>query len=264
VLTIAGSDPSGGAGLQADLAVFAALRCHGMAVIGALTVQNSRGVTATHEVPAQFVARQIESLLSDRPPTAAKTGMLPSEEIVRAVASAFVERPEIPLVVDPVAVSGGGVRLIDAGAERAITSLLAPIAAVVTPNASEASSMTGMEVVDVDGAAAAARRLVEMGARAALVKGGHVDGDRVVDVLVEAGRAPVFVSRPRIVTARRVHGTGCALSAAIAALLARGAPLERAVRSAGDYVHAAIAAAHADGAGAATLDFVAGAAGIPR
>jgi len=250
--------------MQADLAVFAALSCHGMAVVGALTVQNSLGVTATHRLPADFVSRQIEALLSDCPPSAAKTGMLPCEAVVRAVASAFVARPEIPLVVDPVTVSGGGVRLIDADAERAIASLLAPIAALVTPNAHEASSMTGVKVVDVDGAAEAARRLVEMGARAALVKGGHVDGDRVVDVLVEAGRAPVFVSRPRIATVRRVHGTGCALSAAIAALLARGLSLERAVRAAGDYVHAAIAAARVDGAGAATLDFAAGAAGLPR
>jgi hydroxymethylpyrimidine kinase/phosphomethylpyrimidine kinase len=238
VLTIAGSDPSGGAGLQADLAVFTTLSCHGMAVVDALTVQNSAGVTAAHPVPAQLVARQLDALLSDCPPAAAKTGMLPSEEIVRAVAAAFVERQEIPLVVDPVALSGDGARLIETEAERAIAAALVPVATVVAPNALEASSMTGLLVADAEGAAAAARRLVEMGARAALVK------------------------RPRIATTRRVHGTGCALSAAIAAFLARGVALERAVRLAGDYVHAAIAAARVDGAGAATLDFVAGAAEI--
>jgi hydroxymethylpyrimidine/phosphomethylpyrimidine kinase len=264
VLTVAGSDPSGGAGLQADLAVFAALRCHGMAVVGGLTAQNTRGVTADHPLPAEFVTRQIEALFDDCPPAAAKTGMLASEQIVGAVVSAFSARPDVPLVVDPVAVAGGGARLIDAAAERAIATSLAPIAAVVTPNAAEASSMTGVDVTDADAAAAAARRLVEMGARAALVKGGHVDGDRVVDVLVETGRPAVFIARPRIASTRRVHGTGCALSAAIAAHLARGASLERAVRLAGDYVHAAIAAAHVDGAGAAILDFAAGSAGSPR
>jgi hydroxymethylpyrimidine/phosphomethylpyrimidine kinase len=264
VSTIAGSDPSGGAGLQADLAVFAALGCRGMGVVAALTVQNSRGVEAVRDVPAEFVSRQIEALLSDCPPAAAKTGLLATEAVVRAVAAALEGRPEIPLVVDPVAVSGGGVRLIDAAAERAIAAALVPIAALVTPNAGEASSMTGVDVVDPERAATAAGRLVEMGARAALVKGGHLTGGEVVDVLVEAGRAPVFLRRPRIATERRVHGTGCALSAAVAALLARGAAMERAVRLAGDYVHAAIEAAHVEGDGASTLDFAAGAAAVPR
>jgi len=264
VLSIAGSDPSGGAGLQADLAVFAALGCHGMAVVSALTVQNTRGVTDVHRVAADVVARQMDALFTDCAPAAAKSGMLPSDDVVQAVASGFAARPEIPLVVDPVTRSGGGVRLVDVDAERAIVSLLLPVAAVVTPNAVEASSMTGIVVVDVDGAVAAARRLVEMGARAALVKGGHLEGDAVVDALVERGRAPVIFSRPRVASPRRIHGTGCALSAAIAALLARGATLEQAARVAGDYVHAAIRAAHADGAGSATLDFAAGAAGIAR
>ena len=145
VLTIAGSDPSGGAGVQADLAVVAAFSCHGMAVISALTVQNSFGVTGVSPVSPELVARQIEAVLEDRPPAAAKTGMLPTAEIVRVVADAFAARPDIPLVVDPVAVSGSGTRLAELDAERGAMSLLCPLATVVTPNALEAAAMRSEE-----------------------------------------------------------------------------------------------------------------------
>jgi hydroxymethylpyrimidine/phosphomethylpyrimidine kinase len=255
VLTIAGSDPSAGAGVQSDLSVFGAFGCHGLAVIAGLTAQDSRGVRVVRPVPDGFVADQLAALFSDGPPAAAKTGMLASADAVRAVTGAFRDRPGTPLVVDPVAASSGGVPLADADAARAIRDHLMPIATLIAPNAMEAAALTGHRVDGLDGAVAAARRLVQQGARAALVKGGHLGGDESVDVLVVAGRPdPVLYARPRLATPRRVRGTGCALSAAIAAGLARGLPLPRAVEIAGDWVHAAIAAAYETGPGALVLD----------
>jgi hydroxymethylpyrimidine/phosphomethylpyrimidine kinase len=255
VLTIAGSDPSGGAGIAADLGVFAAFGCHGLAVVAGMTVQDSRGVRAVRPVPDGFVAEQLAAVLADAAPGAAKTGMLATADAVRAVAAAFRGRTEVPLVVDPVAASSGGVWLADPGAERAARDELLPVAAVITPNAPEAEALTGIGAASVDGAVAAARRLVRLGARAALVKGGHADGDDVVDVLVTADAAdPVLFARRRIRGARRVRGTGCTLSAAIAAALARGLPLRRAVEVAGDFVHEAIASAYETGPGDLVAD----------
>jgi hydroxymethylpyrimidine/phosphomethylpyrimidine kinase len=255
VLTIAGSDPSAGAGLQSDLAVFGAFGCHGLAVVAGLTAQDSRGVRSVRPVPDGFVADQLAALFSDGPPAAAKTGMLATAEAVRAVADVFRDHRGTPLVVDPVAASSGGVRLADADAERAIRDQLVPISALVAPNAIEAEALTGVRVADLDGAVAAARGLVAQGARAALVKGGHVGGGECVDVLVMAGAAdPILFARSRIAVPRRVRGTGCALSAAIAAGLARGLPMPRAVEVAGDWVHAAIAGAYETGSGALVLD----------
>jgi hydroxymethylpyrimidine/phosphomethylpyrimidine kinase len=255
VLTIAGSDPSGGAGQEADLATIAAFGCHGMSVVTGLTVQDSRRAHGVWPVDAAVVRRQIDALFEDCAPAAAKTGALATVDLVRAVIDAWTRRPGVPLVVDPVVASSSGLRLIDAAAEREILTRLVPLAVLVTPNAVEAAAMTGVRIVGIDGAVTAARRLVERGARAALVKGGHLDGRVVTDVLVEAGTSePVFFERPRIVSPRRVRGTGCALSAAVAAGLARGLELRDAVRVAGDWVHAAIAGAYATGSGALSLD----------
>ena len=263
-LTIAGSDPSGGAGLQADLAVFAAFGCHGMAVVAGLTAQNSHDVRATHPVPGDFVALQLETLLADSPPGAVKTGMLASSGAVEAVADVWRSRIGVPLVVDPLIHTGGGTQIVDAAAARAVAALLVPNATIVTPNAHEAAALTGIEVCDVAGAIAAARRIVSLGAYAALVKGGHVPGSSVVDVLVERGRdEPLIFERARIATARRIHGTGCALSAAITAGIARGLELRPAVEVAGRYVHAAIRGACAAGEGALVLDFAVRVDGMP-
>ncbi len=264
VLTIAGSDPSGGAGLQADLAVFAALGRHGMAVPTGLTIQNSLGVHGATHVDAELLVRQLASLFADCPPAAAKTGMLPTAQIVHAVVEIFAARPRLPLVVDPVASSAGGVRLVDAAAETALACVLLPLAAVVTPNAVEAARMTGLDVASTDDAVAAARRLVALGARAVVVKGGHLCGDTATDVLLESDGRPVLLSRPRITPPRRVHGTGCAFSAALAAHLADGLSIVDATRAAGDYVHAAIASAFPIGSGASVLDFSARPAGAAR
>lgn len=251
---MAGSDPSGGAGLQADVATFGAFGCHGQGVVTALTVQDSRGVHAAAPVDAVHVAAQLEALLADAPPAAAKTGMLPTAAVVEAVASAWLTQAGVPLVVDPVLAASSGARLADADAEAALLEMLVPLAALVTPNAPEAAELTGIDVRDVEGAAAAARALLARGARAVLVKGGHIPGDEVTDVLVTAGRPDAIAfTRLRITHPRRVRGTGCALSAAIAARLARGDALVDAVRAAGDWVHAAIAGASESGPGGLLL-----------
>jgi hydroxymethylpyrimidine/phosphomethylpyrimidine kinase len=254
VLTIAGSDPSGGAGVHADLAVFATFGCAGQAVIAALTAQSSRGVLSMRAVDADFVATQLAGVFEDGAPAAAKTGMLPTGDVVRAVAAAFAARPGVALVVDPVFVSGDGVALCDAAAVQSTGDALAPISALLTPNAAEVSVLAAVPVTDVDSAISAARRLLARGCRAVLVKGGHLSETHAIDVLVVGHGEPTLFRRPRIATARRVHGTGCALSAAIVAGLAHGLALRDAVRIAGDYVHAAIARSGPRGAGAFFLD----------
>jgi hydroxymethylpyrimidine/phosphomethylpyrimidine kinase len=254
VLTIAGSDPSGGAGLLADAATICAFGCHAQGVVTALTVQDSRGVHAVLPVDAAHVGAQLRALLADGPPAAAKTGMLPTAAVVEAVAAAWRAQAAVPLVVDPVIAASSGPRLADAGAVAALLGALLPLAALVTPNAPEARELTGLTVRDTEGAVAAARALVARGARAVLVKGGHLEGDEVTDVLVVAGRPDaVAFTRRRVAHVRRVRGTGCALSAAIAARLALGDALDAAVAAAGDWVHAAIAGATVSGAGGLVL-----------
>jgi hydroxymethylpyrimidine/phosphomethylpyrimidine kinase len=253
-LTVAGSDPSGGAGLQADLAVFSAFGCHGMAVVSGLTVQDSRGVREVAPVDPDLVDRQVRGVAEDCPPAAAKSGMLPSARIVERLAARIRSGPAFPWVIDPVAASGGGARLCEPEAERAVWTTLVPLGVLVTPNALEAESASGVPVRDLEGALKAARRLVALGAAAVLVKGGHVDGAAVVDVLLVGDGVPVVFERPRVFLPRRVHGTGCALSAAIAAGLARGLSLADAVRLAGDWVHAALRGAYEAGGGALSLD----------
>ncbi len=248
VLTIAGSDPSGGAGLQADLKTFAAHGVYGMAVITALTAQSTVGVAAVHAPPAAFVAAQIDAVLEDCPPRSIKTGMLFDAEVVKAVAERLGRVPALDLVVDPVLVSTSGDRLLTADAEAALVERLVPLATLLTPNATEASVLTGVDVTDVESAEAAARALTARGARAVLVKGGHVPGDHAVDVLVDGDGAATRLSLPRLAIAPP-HGAGCTLSAAIAAQLALGRPLHEAVRRAKAWVHAGLAASFSVGAG---------------
>jgi hydroxymethylpyrimidine/phosphomethylpyrimidine kinase len=239
VLTIAGSDSGGGAGIQADLKVFFELGCHGMSAITALTAQNTVAVTGVHEVPPEFVLAQIDAVASDIGIDAAKTGMLASASIVDAVAKA-VEANEIgKLVVDPVSVSKSGDRLLTEGAVATLRERLIPLARVVTPNLHEAGVLLGGSVRTLDDMRDAARELHALGARYVLVKGGHrSSGGAAIDVGYD-GVDFVELSSPRYDT-RDTHGTGCALAAAIAARLAYGDEVRAAVRYAKDFVSGAI------------------------
>lgn len=239
-LTIAGSDSGGGAGIQADLKVFFALGCHGASAITALTAQNTVGVTGVFPVPEDFVVEQIDAVVSDLGVDAAKTGMLATASIVRDVASAVRAHNIGPLVVDPVSISKHGDRLMADEALDAYRKDLFPLATVITPNLHEAGAFLGRDLHTLADAEEAAAELATHGSRAVLVKGGHLEDrpDDAIDVLYLDGRT-VHVSGPRFDT-EDTHGTGCALSAAIAARLAYGDELVEAVRYAKDFVAGAI------------------------
>ncbi len=237
-LTIAGSDSGGGAGIQADLKVFMALGCHGMSALTALTAQNTVGVTDIQQVPPEFVIAQIDAVASDIGVDAAKTGMLATAAIVSAVAKAVAARVIERLVVDPVFVSKHGDRLLVDDAVQALREELLPLASLVTPNLPEASALVRGEVATVADMRAAAEELRSLGPAAVLVKGGHLDGERAVDVLFD-GTRHVELAAPRVASGD-THGTGCVLSAAIAARLAHGDDLEDAVRFGKTFVSGAI------------------------
>ncbi len=238
VLSIAGSDPSGGAGIQADLKTFAALGCYGMAALTALTAQNTRGVTAVHVPPAAFLAAQIDAVFADIDVAAVKIGMLATGEIVRTVASRIASG--IPVVLDPVLVATSGDSLGDPDVVEAIREALLPLATVITPNLPEAARLAGLPVAeDEDAMRATARALQGRGARAVLIKGGHLAGGDAVDLLSDGTDLQFF--RAARVETRNTHGTGCTLSSAIAAYLARGLALADAVGAAKTYLTAAIA-----------------------
>lgn len=251
-LTIAGSDSGGGAGIQADLKAFHAFGVFGTSVITALTAQNTLGVTGVHAVPPDFVRAQLDAVATDLRPAALKTGMLATAEIVEAVAAGIEAHGLGNVVADPVMIATSGDRLLDTGAERAISERLLPLVALVTPNLDEAALLVGAPVETVAQMEEAARVLVSRGARAALVKGGHLAGDEVVDVLFD-GAALARWRRPRVRTSAG-HGTGCTLSAAIAAGLAHGRSLHGAVEDALDYVHRAIQEAPQLGSGSSPLN----------
>jgi len=236
-LTIAGSDPSGGAGIQADLKTFTVFGVYGMSAITALTAQNTRGVSGIQTVPAEFVRRQIDAVASDIGIDAAKTGMLPTAEIVRTVAAAVRAHRLAPLVVDPVMRATSGDALCDADVRAALLGELIPLAALVTPNTHEATALTDVRIQSLDDMRAAARGLIARGARAVLVKGGHLEGD-AVDIL-DDGLDVRELRAPRVSTPH-THGTGCQLSAAITAGLAAGLPLLAAVERAKQFITAAI------------------------
>ncbi|HET8623891.1 MAG TPA: bifunctional hydroxymethylpyrimidine kinase/phosphomethylpyrimidine kinase [Gemmatimonadales bacterium] len=251
-LTIAGSDSGGGAGIQADLRTFQQFGVFGTSAIVALTAQNTLGVRAVEPVSHRMVSAQLDALAEDLPPDALKTGMLADAGLVRLVAGEIRTRGWGPLVVDPVMVSSSGDRLLTRDAEAVVREQLLPLAAVVTPNLDEAEILTGLEVRDVPAMERAGGALMQLGAAAALVKGGHLSSDVLTDVLVWSGGLRRF-RRPRVRTTS-THGTGCTLSAAITAGLAWGHDLERVVQDALDYVARAIAAAPALGAGHGPLD----------
>jgi hydroxymethylpyrimidine/phosphomethylpyrimidine kinase len=240
-LTIAGSDSSGGAGIQADLKTFTAFGVYGASVLTALTAQNTRGVQAVHAVPPDFVTAQIRSVVDDLAVKAIKIGMLATSEIIAAVAAELAKSPDIPLVLDPVMVATSGDPLIADAAVDTLKSVLIPRATLITPNLLEAARLLGSTIANDE--VAATRQLdalAKFGAEAVLLKGGHGTGAEAIDLLWLGGRVTRLVS-PRLAT-RHTHGTGCTLSAAIAALLASGHDLAVAVTRAKTFVHRAIAA----------------------
>ena len=251
-LTIGGSDSGGAAGIQADLKTFHQFGVFGTSAITAVTAQNTRGVTDWQAMPPALVTKQIDALADDLRPAALKSGMLGSSAIVEAVAERISRHRFTAYVLDPVMVATSGDRLLDRDAEQLIARRLAPLALLVTPNLNEAEILVGEEVRTPDQMERAGRALVSMGARAALVKGGHLAGATLVDVLVHEDRVRRF-THERIDTTS-THGTGCTLSAAITAGLALGRPLEQAVTDALDFVHRAIAAAPGLGAGHGPLN----------
>ena len=250
-LTIAGSDSGGGAGIQADLKTFHAFGVFGTSAVTAVTAQNTVGVQAVRALDPPIVRRQIESVRTDLSPGAAKTGMLANAEIVQAVI-AGLHAFEAPLVVDPVMVATSGDRLLDPAAVAAILEELLPIATLVTPNVPEAEILAGRTVRTEADMSAAASAILARGAGAVLVKGGHLDGEEVVDLFRDENGARAWRT-PRIRTTE-THGTGCTLSAAVAAGLASGLALEPAIERGLAFTHAAIAAAPGLGSGRGPLN----------
>lgn len=252
VLIIAGSDPSGGAGVQADIKTVTALGGYAAAAITALTVQNTRGVTTVHPVAPDVVAAQIAAVMDDIGADAIKIGMIGDFETARVIEAALKRWRGVPVVLDPVLIATSGDALAGDGVAAFIRERLAPLAAVVTPNADEASALTGLAVADRAGLIAAGEALAALGAGAALVKGGHLQGDTVEDVLCAGDGARVY-SNARIATTS-THGTGCTLASAVATGLAQGMALPAAVKRAVDYVHKAIATAPGFGGGHGPLN----------
>ena len=256
VLVIAGSDSSAGAGIQADLKTAQALGCYAQTAITAVTAQNTRGVSAIHLVPPNVIAAQIEACLSDIGADAIKIGMLGSAKVVKAVAAVLRKRArKIPIVLDPVMVSTSGHSLLAPNAVAALTKELFPLATLVTPNIPEAKALARLRSSKRNDAEAAARKLIAMGAGAALIKGGHSTASTIDDVLVWKGGVEIYAF-PRIKT-KHTHGTGCTLSTAIACGLAQGLSLPLAVGRAREYVQHAIETAPGLGKGHGPLNHAA-------
>ena len=251
VLIFAGSDSGGGAGLQADVKTVTALGGHAATAVTAITVQNTLGVQAVHPLPVELVEAQARAVLDDIGADAIKTGMLGDAALIARVA-ALIDEAGRPTVIDPVMVATSGDRLLPPEAVDAVRDLLVPRATLLTPNAPEAEALTGLPVADEAGQRAAGERLLSLGARAVLMKGGHVPGDRVVDLLM----TPVGVTRFESgrIRSRNTHGTGCTLASGIACGLAQGLGLDRSTARARDYLLEAIRRAPHLGAGHGPVD----------
>jgi hydroxymethylpyrimidine/phosphomethylpyrimidine kinase len=242
VLTIAGSDSGGGAGIQADLKTLAAIGCYGMSVITALTAQNTRGVTGIHPVPPDFAVRQIEAVFTDIGADAVKIGMLYSAELIEAVAQALKRHGARKIVLDPVMVAQSGDKLLQDDAVDAIKAYLMPLADVATPNIPEASVLTGLSLKNWKDTEKAAEALAQHGSRSILIKGGHGAKNKSTDLLfLVRDQRFIRLEAERIET-RNNHGTGCTLSSAIAGYLAKGSDIEAAVKKAKAFINRAIAA----------------------
>jgi len=242
VLTIAGSDSGGGAGIQADLKTFAAIGCYGMSVITALTAQNTQGVTAIHAPPPSFAAEQMTAVFTDIGADAVKIGMLYSAELIEAVSEALNKHRARNIVLDPVMVAQSGDKLLQDDAIQAIKDHLMPMADVVTPNLPEAEVLLGQKIESFEDMQRAARSLAQFGSRSILIKGGHLEENNSTDLLyLTAEDRFVTLAAERIVSPNN-HGTGCTLSSAIAAYMSRGSHIEEAVGQAKTFIHKAIRA----------------------
>ncbi len=251
VLIIAGSDSGGGAGVQADIKAVTAMGGYAATAITAITVQNTLGVHGVHPLPLDLIEAQARAVLDDIGADAVKTGMLGSVSVVERVA-AILDTTGAPAVVDPVMIAKGGASLLDDNAVEAVKTLMVPRAAILTPNAPEAEALTGLVVTDLDGQRRAGEALLALGARAVLMKGGHVEGPTVIDLLLTS-TGETLLEGPRIETTS-THGTGCTLASAVAAGLAQRWPIETAVAEAWAYVSEAIRRAPGLGAGHGPLD----------
>jgi hydroxymethylpyrimidine/phosphomethylpyrimidine kinase len=248
VLAVAGSDSGGGAGIQADIKTISALGGYALTAVTALTAQNTEGVFGVHPVPPNFIREQIRLVLEDIGADAIKTGMLHSAEVIRAVVEELARlAPDLPLVVDPVMVAKGGHRLLEPSAIAAVRELLLPRAALLTPNLPEAEALSGRAISGLQQMSEAGRALLALGAEAVLMKGGHLEGPQVTDLLVTPAGVRAF-SHPRQDTSA-THGTGCTLASAIATGLAQGMALEAAVERGIAFVAAAMAQAPGLGKG---------------
>jgi hydroxymethylpyrimidine/phosphomethylpyrimidine kinase len=241
-LTIAGSDSSGGAGIQADIKTFSALGCYGMSVITALTAQNTTGVRGIHAVPPEFAAEQLEAIFTDIPPDSIKIGMLYSPELIQTVAARLIKHRAGNMVLDPVMAAQSGDRLLKEEAVEAVKTHLMPLATVVTPNVPEAGIILNRKVESLSGMEKAARDMAQFGSGAILVKGGHLEGSESTDILFIPSQSRLVHIRGVRVKTRNNHGTGCTLSSAIASFLAHGLPLEEAVLQAKNYLASALEA----------------------
>ena len=242
VLTIAGSDSGGGAGIQADLKTFAAIGCYGMSVITALTAQNTRGVTAIHAVPPPFAVEQMTAVFTDIGADAVKIGMLYSAELIKAVAETLTKYSARNIVLDPVMVAQSGDKLLQDDAIQAIKDHLMPVADVVTPNLPEAEVLLGQKIASFEDMQRAARSLAQFGSRSVLIKGGHLEESQSTDLLYLTEEDRFVILEAERVDSRNNHGTGCTLSSAIAAYISRGSQIEDAVRKAKTYIQNAIRA----------------------
>jgi hydroxymethylpyrimidine/phosphomethylpyrimidine kinase len=251
VLIIAGSDSGGGAGIQADIKTVTMLGGYAATAITAITVQNTLGVTGVVGIDPAVVEAQGRAVLDDIGADAIKTGMLGDTATVEAVAR-LIDHGAVPAVIDPVMIAKGGAALLADDAVQAVLTLMVPRAALLTPNAPEAGALTGLVVEDLDGLRAAGHALLALGAKAVLMKGGHVQGDTVTDLLITPTSERLFAAAR--LDSRHTHGTGCTLASACAAGLAQGLPLEAAVGRAIDYVREAIAGAPGLGSGHGPLD----------
>jgi len=242
VLTIAGSDSGGGAGIQADLKTFSAIGCYGMSVITALTAQNTIGVTSIHAVPGVFVQQQMDAVFSDIGTDAVKIGMLFSVELIEAVATQLKKHGIGNIVLDPVMIAQSGDKLLQDDAVEAIKTHLMPMADVVTPNLPEAAVLLNRKIRNAEDLIAAARDLAQFGGKSILIKGGHLENQQSTDWLYLVGEDRLVVLKGDFIRTRNNHGTGCTLSSAIAAHLAKGLKIEAAVRAAKVYIGEAIRA----------------------
>lgn len=242
VLTIAGSDCSGGAGIQADIKTISALGAYAASVITAITVQNTCGVKAIHAIPPEFVTGQIEAVLTDIHPCAIKIGMVKDIEIIRSISSSLHRFKPRHVVLDPVMISSSGRRLMENSAIAVLTQELIPEVTLITPNLSEAEVLTGHDVTCIEEMKTAAKEILAYGCKAVLVKGGHLQGGEMVDILQLSTRKEPFIYTATQVDSENTHGTGCTLSSAIATYLALGESMDKAVEKAKIYLYKGISA----------------------